>query len=484
MPWLLLAMLLAAPPGAKQPAGRAPYCTGTYADDFAALGKPSVELANKPEAQFTYCMRITATYECLSYASDGTVRRSRKDATAHGTAFAYKRQGSETLLLTNNHMAEYPTVTDEEHPVSGVPAGCKRVSDSLRLVDNEKDAFEGDDVPLTRVVTDPALDMAVVKSKAALTIMPWKVGRSSALRDRNVVEVRGFPLGAFKATTQGKVTSSYDHDDYQDWDHDDFVVDAQLSSGNSGSPVLAVNCATGEFELVGVFHADYARGKSLNIVVHIDQVRELMTTLKRTTPAREDHALLTHTARKRLVDDSEDLGTLYFPFGSLTVAAHPRGSDGALLFSIFPRDFPSSTWPAAVLEDLDPPDQGGFGTLGRVWFGNARGLAERTADSLDENDRAVVERALDNVRQAAQLWAAHRTAALRADASRENADNLARLDKEIKRAAPRSKELAGSLLELAEKLAPQGSSAALPPARPFLHVPAAEAGNPSIPSMP
>lgn len=484
MPWFLIATLLAAPPAAKQPTGKAPYCTGTYADDFAALGKSSVELANKPEAQFTYCMRITATYECLSYASDGTVRRTRKEATAHGTAFAFKRQGGETLLLTNHHMAEYPAVTDEDHPVSGVPAGCKRVSDNLRLVDNEKDAFEGDDVPLTRVVTDPALDVAVVKSKANLNTMPWKLGRSSALRDRNVVEVRGFPLGAFKATTQGKVTSSYDHDDYQDWDHDDFVVDAQLSSGNSGSPVLAVSCATGEFELVGIFHADYARGKSLNIVVHIDQVRELMTTLKRTAPTREDHALLTHTARQRLVDDSQELGTLYFPFGALTVAAHPRSDDGALLFSIFPRDFPTSTWPAAVLEDLDTAEQGSFGTLGRVWFGNARGLAERTAEALDESDREVVERALDNVRQAAQLWAAHRTAALRADASRENAEHLSRLDKEIKRAAPRSKELAGSLLELADRLAPQASSTALPPGRPFRRLPAAEAGNPSIPSMP
>ena len=120
-------------------------------------------------------------------------------------------------------------------------------------------------------------------------MLPWKIGRSAALRERNVVEVRGFPLGAFQATNVGKVVSAFDHDSYHEWDHDDFVVDALLSSGNSGSPVLAVSCRTGEFELVGIYHAGYAEGSALNVVVGIDQVRDLLTTLKR-TPGRHDNA--------------------------------------------------------------------------------------------------------------------------------------------------------------------------------------------------
>ena len=51
-----------------------------------------------------------------------------------------------------------------------------------------------------------------------------------ALRERNVVDVRGFPLGAFKATNLGTVISTYDHDDYKEWDHDDFVIDALLTT--------------------------------------------------------------------------------------------------------------------------------------------------------------------------------------------------------------------------------------------------------------
>ena len=71
----------------------------------------------------------------------------------------------------------------------------------------------------------------------------------------------GFPLGEFQATNVGKVISAYDHDEQGEWDHDDFVIDALLTSGGSGSPVLAVSCKTGEFELVGIFHARYNGGE-------------------------------------------------------------------------------------------------------------------------------------------------------------------------------------------------------------------------------
>ena len=94
----------------------------------------------------------------------------------------------------------------------------------------------------------------------------------------------------------GKVVSSYDHDDEKDWDHVDFVVDAQLSPGNSGSPVLAVSCRTGEFELVGVYHAGYAGNTPLNVVVAIDQVRDMMTTLKKSP--RRDHGDVSSLDRK------------------------------------------------------------------------------------------------------------------------------------------------------------------------------------------
>jgi len=466
---VMLAAIAAAPVPKSGPSK--PYCSSTYADDFSVLTKSALDLANKSDANFTYCVRTVANYECLSYASDGTIKRAKRQAVAHGTAFAYKKQNAETMLLTNAHVAEWPTVTDDDHPVAGVPMGCKRVSDQLHIVDNEKDTYEGDDISLSKVVTDPSLDMAVVRSKISLNLMPWKIGRSSALRDRNVVEVRGFPLGAFKATVQGRVTSAFDHDDYKDWDHDDFVVDAQLSGGNSGSPVVAVNCQTGEYELVGVFHADYSRGNSLNVVVHIDQVRELMTTLKRTTPLQNESAPLSSQLRRRLIDASAETGQLFVPFGPLTVEARPR-SDGAILYSIFPRDFPLHGWPLMIIEDLDRSGEGGFGQLGRVWAGNARGLKELSVDKLENDDRIQVDRSLDALRRTALLVAAHRRATARSQTSRESADDLARLEREIRRISSNARDVAQGLNDFADKFGPTNSDEPISSLRPFSISPA------------
>ena len=131
---------LSAKPAPAAPAAstssHGPYCIGDYADDLSQLAPRARELERQP---YSFCVRTTATYECLSYAVDGTVRRSRKKVVAHGTAFAYRQLAgatTQTLLLTNDHVAEWPQVTDEDHAVDGVPLGCKRVSDSLRIVES------------------------------------------------------------------------------------------------------------------------------------------------------------------------------------------------------------------------------------------------------------------------------------------------------------------------------------------------------------
>jgi hypothetical protein len=125
---------------AAVPAAPTAYCAAQYADDFNTLSTAARDFDHRPEAAFSYCTRNVALYECLSYAPDGTVRRTRRKVTLHGTAFAYRKQGGETWLLTNDHVGAWPTVTDDQHPVDGVPAGCKRVSETLTLDDDEHDA--------------------------------------------------------------------------------------------------------------------------------------------------------------------------------------------------------------------------------------------------------------------------------------------------------------------------------------------------------
>src|SRR3569623_3268536 len=188
-------------------------CQGTYADDSSVLSAEVSDFDRHPEAVFSRCTRNTAVYECLSYSAEGTVRHQRIDAVLHGTAFAYRRQGPDTLFLTNEHVAEWPAVSDAQHAVDGVPAGCKKVSESISLGDDEHDSYARDDVPLTRVAAARRLDVAILRAPGVLPVMPWKVGHSTALMERNVVEVRGFPLGAFRATNVGKVLSPRDLDE-------------------------------------------------------------------------------------------------------------------------------------------------------------------------------------------------------------------------------------------------------------------------------
>src|SRR5438132_5881986 len=118
-----VAILFAGPASARAaeertaPPEASPRCEGAYADDFAALKADARDVDRRPEAVFSRCTRSAVVYECLSYGPDGAIRRKQRKAVAHGTAFGYRRQGPDTLLLTNEHVASWPAVTDGQHVV-------------------------------------------------------------------------------------------------------------------------------------------------------------------------------------------------------------------------------------------------------------------------------------------------------------------------------------------------------------------------------
>lgn len=427
-------------------------CPGEYADNLSALA-PKVRRLETQLASYTFCIRTTATYECPSYGVDGELVHKRTQVVAHGTAFAYRRGGSGTLLLTNQHVADWPVVTDDDHPAEDVPAGCRRVNEELNIVENEADSYDRDDIPLARVVADPQMDIAVLTTPNKLAVLPWQIGHSARLRDRNIVDVRGFPLGVFKATNVGKVVSAYDHDTYKEWDHDDFVVDALLSPGNSGSPVLAISCKTGEFELVGVYHAGYTRGSALNAVVGIDQIRSLITTLK-PTPRRDLNAQLDVSARARLSAAAQNALEPYFPLGPLTASLRTR-NDGAFFYELFNRNFPVRTFPILVLEDVPTLSDDEFGALGRIWFGGRQGLKEYDLSDLDAPLRPQLAKLLEGLRRASIAAFALREADQSANQSRERFERTERLEKALKRTNSGQRDLAQAAAELAERLAPK-----------------------------
>lgn len=327
------------------------------------------------------------------------------------------------------------------------------MSDAIRIVDDEGDAFDRDDVPLSRVVADPQMDVSVLRARAPLPVMPWKVGRSAALRERNAVDVRGFPLGVLRTTNVGKVTSAYEHDRDREWDHDDFVIDALLSPGNSGSPVFAVSCRTGEFELVGVYHAGYVRGSALNVVVGIDQLRELLESLKRTPRHRlEQVAALDRDARSRVAEWARSGPWGVFPFGA-TVAAVASRSDGALVFSLMGREYPVRSVPVLVLEDL-PPEGDDFGRPGRAWAGNGSGLRPVSRAVLEADAHAHLSKLLDALRRDAVVAASFRAAARVQVGSRERFEAVARLERSVRKLAETRQDLAQNALDLADRLSP------------------------------
>ena len=289
---------------------------------------------------------------------------------------------------------------------------------------------------------------------------PYTYCIRTALRERNVVDVRGFPLGILRANNVGKVVSAYDHDEERDWDHDDFVVDALLSPGNSGSPVLAISCTTGEFELVGVYHAGYFKGSALNVVVGIDQLRDLLTTLKRSPRARKDAATSPDQEdRLRLFDLARgDAEPLYFPFGSFAAAARTR-PDGALLFELMAKDFPLRAHPALVLEDLPATASEGFGRLGRFWTGNRQGLKEVERSRMDADILATLAKLLDGFRRSALLAGSYHAAMRSGMSSRERFLNARRLERTVHRTAEGYQDLAQAAVDIVERLCPATTDA-------------------------
>src|SRR3954471_8307615 len=154
-------------------------CEGEYADTLQAQSLRTREIEQGPRGQFSYLVRSSAKYECPFFGPDGKLRRRRVQASELGTAFAYEVSGGETYLMTNEHVAAWPDVTDSLHRIEGVADGCKRVEDKVRIVRDERDDFEPGQILLTRVAIDPLLDAAILKAGQKLTVMPYKIGKSA-----------------------------------------------------------------------------------------------------------------------------------------------------------------------------------------------------------------------------------------------------------------------------------------------------------------
>ncbi|HUB06778.1 MAG TPA: serine protease [Myxococcales bacterium] len=369
-----------------------PLCLSRYSDVLTSED-PRIEAYEQlPDHNYAYCVRDVATYEHVYYGADGKLRRSYLRSEIHGTGFALRAtKEGDTLLVTNQHVADQPDVTDDAHVVDGVPAGSRKVREVVKLVKNQEDDYEPGQILATRVLADQAMDISVLRVHRHLNLMPYPIGDSSQLKVGNALVVRGFPLGAFAASNNGKVISVGQWDSERGWAHEDFVTDALLNQGNSGSPVFAISCKTGQLELVGVYHAGYRDAAALNVVVAIDQLKNELTTLK--VPHR--NALrtveVTPADRERLVNllFAERAHSLLFPYADRTASVELT-DPGRLRFAILSDTFPLSD--ATSLELWDDRTHDGFGTLNAIGF-RAAGTADTVpASALDPSVRDHFDR--------------------------------------------------------------------------------------------
>jgi serine protease Do len=424
-------------------------CEGEYADSLQIQSVRARETDQGARSQYSYLVRSSARYECPFFGPDGKLRRRRVQTSELGTAFAYEVSGNDTYLLTNEHVAAWPDVTDSFHHIDGVPEGCKRVEDKLRIVRDERDDFEPGQIVLTRVAVDPLLDAAILKAGQKLVVLPFKIGKSAALRQGNAVEVRGFPLGVMQAVSSGKVVNPYDRDQEQGWDHVDFVIDALLAEGNSGSPVLAASCKTRDLELVGVYHAGYKGHGALNVVVGIDQLTEFMHKKRRIPRAIAEGGPGSPSAPDRAhVEEKLAGGTLpLFDFGGLFLRA--ENTNGALLYHLYGRQFPLDDRRVAVLEDLPKP--AAFGELGRLWVFGQTGWREWRPADLGAEERDLLARVSDSIRLQL-LHTVDFRGALANPGSPDERHRGRELSRAIAHDAPVARDLVGNLLDTIDRL--------------------------------
>jgi S1-C subfamily serine protease len=426
-------LFLLSPPTSRPAAAAAPRpgCTGRYADALSAMEGAARERESRPSAGWVRCLRATAIYERVSYGRGGKLVHEYVTKTRHGTGFAYRRRGAETLVATNEHVVAFPEVTGDGQDLEGIPAGARRVRTEVRIVASEAEPDSPEQPLLRPVVVDETLDIAVLATSEPLELIPYRFGRSADLRVGNAVLARGYPLGAFPAANAGRVIGVAQRDVERRWDHEDFAVDALLNLGSSGSPVLAVSCESGEPEVVGVYHAGYRNAQGLNVVIALDQLRTVLDEL-RAPPVRA-------AAQEPTGDPAEARaavakGSVLFPFGGRAIRAERRGT--VTRFSVL-----DGTFPLSARVELTVVDRGGAPADGRaaelraaLWEQLALVLRYRIAESPAEVRRAPDARG----RIAARLQRAEEDQQQLLAAVRAGADGFAQITQGARDPAARS----------------------------------------------
>jgi len=138
--------------------------------------------------------------------------------------------------------------------------------------------YGGEKLPYRVVARNDPLDLAVIKIVSGRTFTPVKIGRSSGLKNGDLVFAIGNPEAEGHSVTIGKVTSTAANWGYQwgeggTWYHNMIATDTAIGPGYSGGPLI-----NGRGELVGLSCGTMTGGsQSTGFAIPVDTIIERLS---------------------------------------------------------------------------------------------------------------------------------------------------------------------------------------------------------------
>ena len=200
---------------------------------------------------------------------------------AYGSAFAYREVDGFTYLITNQHV-----LGNYEMELAG--RKLKRIAQRTKIIDSQFDKDTSDDIPLETIFESESLDLAIVRTKAKLNVLPEKYfGDSSTLRYGEKAYLIGYPMALFPTVTSGIIANPGDYTHVVEVDEPQLnltvtsvvkkVLDLSVNPGNSGGPFFVER--DGRFYWMGIVNAyvtDHSsRNSGLALAMESNIIRQI-----------------------------------------------------------------------------------------------------------------------------------------------------------------------------------------------------------------